>query len=86
MFDDPRINMAISERGGEAGIHHLGFQAENEAEFEEIHTRSQSAHTAIVAEKVASCCYTKSDKYWVQNQSGFAWESFRLLDTIPHFW
>lgn len=85
MLDDPRINLAISERGGKAGIHHLGFQAENEAELKEIHTRLQSADTAIVAEEGANCCYAKSDKYWVQDQSGFAWESFCSLDTIPHF-
>ena len=85
MLDDPRINFAISERGGEAGIHHLGFQAENEAELKEIHTRLQSADTAIVAKEGANCCYAKSDKYWVQDLSGIAWESFRSLDTIPYF-
>jgi catechol 2,3-dioxygenase-like lactoylglutathione lyase family enzyme len=85
MLDDPRINFAISERGGEAGIHHLGFQAENEAELKEIHTRLQSADTTIVAEEGMNCCYAKSDKYWVQDPSGIAWESFRSLDSIPYF-
>ena len=85
MLDDPRINFAISERGGEAGINHLGFQAENEAELKEIHTRLQSADTAIVAEEGMNCCYAKSDTYWVQDPSGIAWESFRSLDSIPYF-
>ncbi len=85
MLDDPRVNFAISQRGGEPGINHLGFQAENEAELEEIHARLQSADTAIVAEEGANCCYAKSDKYWVQDPSGLAWESFRSLDTIPFF-
>lgn len=85
MLEDPRVNFAISERGGKPGINHLGFQAENEAELEEIHTRLQSADTAIVAEEGANCCYAKSDKYWVQDPSGLAWESFRSLDTIPFF-
>ena len=39
MLNDPRIKMAISERSGEMGINHLGFQADNEAELEEIHAR-----------------------------------------------
>ena len=85
MLDDPRINFAISERGGAAGINHLGFQAENEIELEEIHARLRSADTAIVAEEGANCCYAKSDKYWVKDPSGIAWESFRSLDTIPYF-
>ena len=85
MLEDPRVNFAISERGGKPGINHLGFQAENETELEEIHTRLQSADTAIVAEEGANCCYAKSDKYWVQDPSGLAWESFRSLDTIPFF-
>jgi catechol 2,3-dioxygenase-like lactoylglutathione lyase family enzyme len=85
MLEDPRVNFAISERGGKPGINHLGLQAENENELEEIHARLQTADTAIVAEEGANCCYAKSDKYWVQDPSGLAWESFRSLDTIPFF-
>ena len=85
MLDDPRINFAISERAGAEGLNHLGFQAESAKELEEIHTRLQSADTAIAAEKGANCCYAKSDKYWVQDPSGIAWESFRSLDTIPFY-
>ena len=29
MVDDPRLNFAISARGGRAGINHLGLQAES---------------------------------------------------------
>ena len=85
MLDDPRLNFAISERHGEPGVNHLGFQAEDEEELEEIHTRLQSADTAIAAVAGANCCYAKSDKYWVQDPSGIAWESFRSLGTIPFF-
>ena len=85
MLDDPRVNFAISERADSTGVNHLGFQAETEHELEEIHTRLQSADTAVTAEKGANCCYAKSDKYWVQDPSGIAWESFRSLDTIPFY-
>ena len=85
MLDDPRINFAISERANAAGLNHLGFQADSDAELEEIHTRLKSADTAITAEKGANCCYAKSDKYWVQDPSGIPWESFRSLDTIPFY-
>ena len=85
MLDDPRINFAISARTGVTGVNHLGFQAETDEELEEIHTRLQSADTAITAEKGANCCYAKSDKYWVEDPTGIAWESFRSLATIPFF-
>ena len=85
MLDDPRINFAISERAGAEGVNHLGIQAESAEELEEIHTRLQSADTSIAAEKSANCCYAKSDKYWVQDPSGIAWESFRSLESIPFY-
>ena len=85
MLDDPRINFAISERANTVGVNHLGFQADSDDELEEIHTRLQTADTAITAEKGANCCYAKSDKYWVQDPSGIAWESFRSLATIPFY-
>ena len=85
MLDDPRLNFAISERANAVGVNHLGFQAESDAELEEIHARLQNADTGITAEKGASCCYARSDKYWVRDPTGIAWESFRSLDTIPFY-
>ena len=85
MLDDPRINFAISERSDAIGVNHLGFQADSDDELKEIHTRLQTADTSITTEKGANCCYAKSDKYWVQDPSGIAWESFRSLDTIPFY-
>lgn len=85
MLEDPRVNFAISERSAKPGVNHLGIQAENEAELDEIHARLQTADTSIFAEEGANCCYAKSDKYWVQDPSGLAWESFHSLGTIPFF-
>jgi len=85
MLDDPRINFAISERANAAGVNHLGFQAESEEELEEIHARLKAADTGITAEKGANCCYAQSDKYWVQDPSGIAWESFQSLGAIPFY-
>ena len=85
MLDDPRVNFAISGRVNASGVNHLGFQAESDNELEEIHARLQTADAAITTEKGANCCYAKSDKYWVQDPSGIAWESFRSLDTIPFY-
>src|SRR5450755_4284721 len=85
MLEDPRINFAISNRGQTPGINHLGMQAEDDAELEAIHANLQKADTAVVAEKGAHCCYARSDKYWVTDPQGIAWESFRSLGSIPLF-
>ncbi len=85
MLDDPRVNFAISQRGGPGGINHLGFQVDDAAELEEIHGRLRAADSGVVEEKNASCCYSKSDKYWVTDPAGVAWESFRSLGTVPFY-
>ena len=83
MLDDPRVNFAISQRNQTAGVNHLGVQAETDDELEAIHANLQQADAAVVAEKGVSCCYAKSDKYWVTDPQGVAWESFRSLGTVP---
>ena len=83
MLDDPRLNFAISQRSSRSGINHLGFQAETEEELEAIHGNLRKADDAVVAEKAVHCCYATSDKYWVTDPQGIAWESFRSLGTVP---
>lgn len=83
MLDDPRVNFAISTRGGKAGVDHLGLQAESSAELEEIGSRLAQADVAVLPQKAAACCYAKSDKYWTIDPQGVAWESFHTLDSVP---
>ena len=85
MLDDPRVNFAISTRGGKAGLDHLGIQAENGAELEDLGTRLAQADVAVTAQKDAACCYAKSDKYWTIDPQGIAWESFHTLDAVPMY-
>jgi catechol 2,3-dioxygenase-like lactoylglutathione lyase family enzyme len=85
MLDDPRVNFAISARSSKAGLDHLGIQAENAAELEDLGSRLAQADVAITAQKGASCCYAKSDKYWTIDPQGIAWESFHTLDSVPMY-
>ena len=85
MLDDPRVNFAISTRGRKAGLDHLGIQAEDGAELQEIGSRLAQADVSLLPQKNASCCYAKSDKYWTIDPQGIAWESFHTLDSIPVF-
>ena len=85
MLEDPRVNFAISQRGGSTGINHLGFQVDDAAELSEIHTRLQAAGSGVTAESDVSCCYARSDKYWVTDPAGVAWESFHSLGSVPFY-
>ena len=85
MLDDPHVNFAISQRGGALGVNHLGVQAESDEELEAIHAKLRLADAEVVAEKGVHCCYATSDKYWVTDPQGVAWESFRSLGTVPFF-
>ena len=85
MLDDPRINFAISNRGGERGIDHLGLQADTEDELVELKGRAQAADMTLLDEGETTCCYARSDKYWLTDPDGVAWEQFHTLDSIPTF-
>ena len=60
MLEDPRVNFAISTRGGKPGVDHLD-------------------------EGETTCCYARSEKHWVTDPQGIAWEHFHTLDSIPTF-
>lgn len=76
MLDDPRVNFAISARGREPGLDHLGIQVENEKELNEVSTRLKQADMQIFDEGATTCCYAKSEKEWVVDPQGIAWETF----------
>lgn len=85
MLDDPRINFAISTRGSAAGIDHLGFQTDDTQELAELRARAESADMALLDEGATSCCYAQSEKHWVTDPQGIAWEHFHTLGNIPVF-
>ena len=85
MLDDPRVNFAISQRGGKAGLNHLGLQVESDEELATLRTQVASAGIAAIEQTAAACCYASSDKYWTRDPQGIAWETFHTLDSIPVF-
>jgi catechol-2,3-dioxygenase len=76
MLDDPRVNFAISSRGREPGLDHLGIQAENDDELKEVATRLKAANMQVFDEGATTCCYAQSEKAWVVDPQGIAWETF----------
>lgn len=76
MLDDPRVNFAISSRGGESGLDHFGIQVESPDELREVYTRLQQADRPVLEEGATTCCYAKSEKAWIADPQGIAWETF----------
>jgi catechol-2,3-dioxygenase len=87
MLDDPRINFAISHNkcGSSVGLNHLGLQVDSESELAALESRFSQAGLAGVQEHGASCCYATSDKTWLQDPQGIAWENFHTLGSVPVF-
>ena len=86
MLDDPRVNFAISQRGSRIGVNHLGLQADNADELAELRAHFAAADGSMVVDEAnVSCCYARSDKHWVTDPQGIAWEAFHSLDSVPFF-
>lgn len=76
MLENPRVNFAISARGGAAGVQHLGIEAEDSAELAEVYDRLKRAERPVLDEGSTTCCYARSEKQWIADPQGVAWETF----------
>jgi len=76
MLDDPRVNLAISQRGGAQGVDHVGIQTETAEELDVLAQRLKAAGETTFDEAATTCCYARSDKSWVNDPAGVRWETF----------
>ncbi len=85
MLDDPRVNFAITTRGDRKGIDHLGIQVENDAELGEVYSRLKTASGPVIEQGDTTCCYAQSEKNWISDPEGIAWETFLTKGESPVF-
>ena len=85
MLEDPPVNFAISTRGHATGIDHLGIQTDNPSELAEMRARAETAEMALEVEGETTCCYARSEKHWVTDPQGIAWEHFHTLADVAVF-
>lgn len=50
MLEDPRVNLAISQRGAATGVEHLGIQVETGDELAEVYGRLRQADAFVLEE------------------------------------
>ncbi len=82
---NPSVNFAISKRGNESGINHLGIQVDSEKELSEIQENLEKANILAAKQENASCCYANSNKHWTLDPQGVVWESFHTLGNIEMY-
>jgi len=85
MLEDPRINFAISTRGAATGVDHLGLQTDSTEELTELRDRAAAAELTTADEGETTCCYARSEKHWITDPQGIAWEHFHTLADVPTF-
>jgi catechol 2,3-dioxygenase-like lactoylglutathione lyase family enzyme len=82
MIGEPRINFAISNRGAKTGLDHLGFQVDSDEELGELRQKVAEAEIAALDQPQTECCYARSNKYWITDPQGIAWETYRTLGEV----
>ena len=77
LLDEPALNFSISQQASQPGIEHLGLQVDSEEELAVLRIRAEAAKAKVSNEGHTTCCYTKSDKSWVEDPQGVSWKLFR---------
>lgn len=85
LLDDPLINFAISTSAEKAGVNHLGIQVEHDHELEDLRAQLKDADLSLFDEGETVCCYARSDKSWVKDPAGVAWEAYKTMEETQFF-
>lgn len=85
MLDDPRINFAISSRSGKHGMEHLGIQVDDALELDALRQQFSEANISTHSDGETTCCYAKSEKSWINDPNGIAWEAYHTMKDAQFF-
>ena len=80
VLDDPKINFAISTRVKTLGVDHLGIQVDKIEELNDIRNSLDKADISTHSDGEVTCCYAKSEKSWVNDPNGVAWEAYHTME------
>jgi catechol 2,3-dioxygenase-like lactoylglutathione lyase family enzyme len=79
MLDDPHVNFAISTRAGKSGVDHLGIQVDDAGELGALREQMSQANISTHSDGETTCCYARSEKSWVEDPNGIAWEAYHTM-------
>lgn len=81
----PRVNFAISTRARTKGVDHMGIQVDNAEELGALRAQMSQANISTHSDGETTCCYAKSEKSWVEDPSGLAWEAYHTMEDAQIF-
>lgn len=84
-LSDPAVNFAISTRSDRQGIDHLGIQVDDEEELQGLRQQLDAGSVETFGEGETVCCYAQSDKSWIEDPAGVAWEVYRSMQDAAVF-
>ena len=80
ILDDPKINFAISTKVKNQGVDHLGIQVDSIEELNIVRSDLNKANISTHSDGEVTCCYAKSEKSWVTDPNGIAWETYHSME------
>ncbi len=79
---DPPVIFSLT-LGGEPGkVSHLGIRYPDSGEVVTEMVRVKNQEISLLEQKGTTCCYAKSDKFWVRDTEGMPWEFYTLLADV----
>lgn len=85
LVEDMSLNFAISTRGAEKGVNHLGIQYDSDEDLLEAQKHFESKDIKGVVDNNTSCCYKESNKYWLKDPTEIVWEHYHSSEDIEMF-
>jgi catechol 2,3-dioxygenase-like lactoylglutathione lyase family enzyme len=85
MLDDPLVNFAISTRAGTIGVDHMGIQVDHADELDALRNQMSVANLSTHDDGETTCCYARSEKSWVEDPNGIAWEAYHTMEDAQVF-
>lgn len=85
LIDDPRLNFAISARGAQVGVDHLGIQVDSDDELAVLRSQLELAGANVTNQPNAKCCYASSNKHWTEDPAGVPWEAYHTMSNMPTY-
>jgi catechol-2,3-dioxygenase len=79
MLDDPRVNFAISTQAEKAGVDHMGIKVDDPEELGALREQMSQANISTHSDGETTCCYARSEKSWVEDPDGVAWEAYHTM-------
>jgi hypothetical protein len=80
MLEEPHLNFAISTRSGKIGVDHMGLQVDDAGELAALRDHMSAANISTHSDGETTCCYAKSEKSWVEDPNGIAWEAYHTME------